>query len=497
MPAPALDVAILGFGPTGAALAKLLGEAGLSVVVIDREPAPVPLPRAVHFDGEVMRIFQSMGLDAALAAHVRPSGGMLYMSPEGECLIERKPATAPGPHGWMQNYLFHQPFLEATLREGVARHANVEVLLAHEAVGVTQTDEAARLALRAPDGGPRTVEAKWVVGCDGARSLVRAAMGVGQDDLGLHQPWLVVDVVLKRPVHALPHATVQYCEPARPTTYVNVVGDRRRWEIMLMPGDVPDAMVTDDAVWSLLGRWITPEDAVLERRAVYTFHSLIAQAWRHGRLLLAGDAAHQTPPFLGQGMCAGIRDAANLAWKLARVVKGGAKPTLLDTYATEREPHVRAFIDLAVRLGDIIQTTDPAVAAERDRRFRAGGPEQMINLSPALGPGFHVGAAPAGEIFPQPLTLGGARLDAVIGNAFAVIGTELALSQVDARTRSAWAAIGAKVVDAEAAGAERWLGERGLVAVLLRPDRYVAATARSVDELVERSAVIAGRLFAG
>ena len=440
------DVAIVGYGPTGATLANLLGQQGLRVVVLERDAVSPPLPRAVHFDGEVMRIFETAGLAPALLPLIRPSGGMRYVNTSGVVMIERKPALGTGPHGWANNYLFHQPNLERTLRTGAERFPHVEVFLSEEVTAIAQDVEGVQLTTK-----NRTIRARYAVGCDGARSLVRQAIGSGQHDLGLHQPWLVVDVQLQREVD-LPEQTVQYCDPARPTTFVKVGGDRRRWEIMLMPGDDPERMTQPETVWRLLSPWLAPSDARLERGAVYTFHSLIAKRWRDRRLFIAGDSAHQTPPFLGQGMCAGIRDAANLAWKFA-------DEALLDSYQSEREPHVRVFIEEALRLGSILQTTDPQVAEARDRRFLESGKEEMINLSPPLGPGFHAGG---GDIFPQPVLPDGRRLDEAIGGyCFAVLCPKS--FSIDT---------GLKVIPFEAPEA-----------IVLRPDRYVYGQARSSKEL--------------
>jgi 3-(3-hydroxy-phenyl)propionate hydroxylase len=464
------DVAIVGYGPTGATLANLLGAQGLRVAVVEREPDLLPLPRAVHFDGEVMRLFETAGLAARIAPLVRPSGGMRYVNTAGRVMLERAPAVGAGPHGWSNNYLFHQPDLEYALRDGAERRPGVRVLLAHEATSLEQDRDGVTVGVtRLADGKPLALRADRVVGCCGARSIVRQAIGSGHDDLGLHQPWLVVDVVLERDVD-LPEQTVQYCDPARPVTFVKVTGRRRRWEIMLMPGDAPDEMTREETVWRLLAPWLGPGDARIERGALYTFHSLVATRWRDRRLLIAGDAAHQTPPFLGQGMCAGIRDAANLAWKLARVAKGRAPEALLDTYQSEREAHVRVFIETAVRLGGIIQTTDPRVAAERDRRFLATGKEEIVNLSPRLGPGAHAGAAPAGEIFPQPRLADGRRLDAAIGGyRFALLAARDAMSAALA-ARCGASDVAAVVADGEVA---EWLGGHGARAALLRPDRYI------------------------
>jgi 3-(3-hydroxy-phenyl)propionate hydroxylase len=445
------DVAIVGCGPVGALLANLLGQAGLSVDIHDREAGIHALPRAVHFDGEVMRIFQAAGLAEAIAAVTRTSSrGMHFIDAMGRTLMVRRGIEGPGPHGWAGNWYFHQPTLERVLRDGLARFPNVRLHLGHEVALVGELD------------------ARYVVGCDGARSQVRRAIGSRAHDLDLHQPWLVVDLLCdpESPrVQSLPDYTVQLCDPARPMTIVNVGGKRRRWEIMLMAGDDPARFIEPDIFWPMMTKWLGPQDAVVERSAVYTFHSVVHEGWRKGRLLLAGDACHQTPPFLGQGMCAGMRDAANLAWKLAAVIKDGDPDALLDTYESERRPHVTAFIELAVRLGAIIQATDPTAVAERDRRF-AEGPQTFDFPQPQLGPGFRIDAPPpVGTIFPQPRLADGRLMDDAIGQRFAIVGdvSLLAHLQTDA-------------VQLPGVGAE-WLAQHRLRAALLRPDRYIYAVA--------------------
>ncbi|WP_420225423.1 bifunctional 3-(3-hydroxy-phenyl)propionate/3-hydroxycinnamic acid hydroxylase [Pigmentiphaga litoralis] len=321
------DVAIVGLGPSGAMLANLLGAAGVSVLVLERLPDVVPTPRAIHFDGEVMRAFQSIGLGDAVAAIARPGmEGMHFVNAAGRTLLVRRGSAGVGPHGCANNYYFHQPELERALRGGLGRYPNVQVRLGFELEAITPSGDGVMLEGRqvdAADAATQTFRARYVVGADGARSLVRKTMGSSRDDLGLHQPWLVFDVMLNPGVDLdLPRHTVQHCDPARPMTYCNVTDRRRRWEIMLMPGDDPAQLVQPDTLWKLVSRWVRPDQATLERAAIYTFHSVITQGWRKGRLLLAGDSAHQTPPFLGQGMCAGIRDAVNLAWKLAAVCRG-------------------------------------------------------------------------------------------------------------------------------------------------------------------------------
>ena len=484
--APIHDVAIVGLGPTGATLANLLGAAGLSVLVIDKEADVFPLPRAIHFDGEVLRIFQAAGLRDDVLAISRPGmQGMHFVNGAGQTMLIRGGTAALGLHGGANNYYFHQPQLEGVLRAGLRRFPNVEVRLQHTLTGIAQDADAATLAIHDQrTGGDITARARYVVGCDGARSPIRRHMGSPMVDLGLRQPWLVFDVVLEQAVD-LPDHTVQHCDPARPMTYCNVIGPRRRWEIMVLPDDDREALVQPDSLWRLVSPWVRPGQARLERAAIYTFHSVIAQGWRQGRLLLAGDACHQTPPFLGQGMCAGIRDAANLAWKLDAVLTRQAPPALLDTYESERAPHVRTLIELAVSLGNIIQTTDPQRAAERDAKFRAGQPEIFELPATLLGHGAFDSApgTPAGRPFPQPRLADGRLLDELLGRRCAVIGRDDTLAAASPATMERWRRAGAIVIDQPEPSLSEWLDAHHAQAVVLRPDRYIVGVARTGTDL--------------
>ena len=489
------DVVVIGYGPAGATLANLLGPIGLSVLVLDKEAGIYPLPRAIHFDGEVMRVFQNAGLRAEVEAISRPGlKGMHFVNAEGETLLIRGGTTPQGPHGCASNYYFHQPELEQVLRTGTQRFANVQVKLRHEVTQVQDQGDEVTLTVRDLNAGQdQVVRARYVVGCDGARSPLRLAMGSPMVDLGLKQPWLVFDVRLKEGAPERPDHTVQYCDPARPMTWCNVTGNRRRWEIMVLPSDDPAELVKPKTLWKLVSRWMTPEHAELERAVIYTFHSLIAEGWRKGRLLIAGDAAHQTPPFLGQGMCAAVRDVANLAWKLAAVLRGQASDTLLDSYESERSPHVHAFIGLAVKLGDVIQTTDPEAARARDAKFKAGQPEIFEFPAPGLGPGLVQGPAPAGQFFPQPTLADGTRLDDQVGARFAIVGSSALWTQTSAEDRTRWAAANAMMLDADGEPALRdWLQAQGCAGVVIRPDRYVLGVAQNAAELATLVEAIPG-----
>jgi 3-(3-hydroxy-phenyl)propionate hydroxylase len=467
------DVVVVGCGPTGATLANLVGAQGVSVLVADRATEVMQIPRAVHIDGETMRVFQATGLAAQLMAIMRPGRDMEWVDARGETLLVRTGLQGLGPQGWHNDYYLHQPQLEAVLRGGLDRFANVAMAGGLEVLGCREHDDSVVLQCRDLLAGcDREVRARWVVGCDGARSLVRNWIGGGQEDLGEHQAWLVVDGLLQHPLD-LPEHTVQHCDPQRPATSIYVHPLRRRWEIMLMPGDDPRAMARPEIVWKLLGRWVKPGQAELERAAVYTFHSLLADRWQRGRLLLAGDAAHQTPPFLGQGLCAGIRDASNLAWKLAAAVR---QPVLGDalvaTYGPERRPHARAFIALAVEVGKVIQVLDPVEANERDRRLKAQG-LRFAFPTPQLGAGVHGGGELAGRIAPQGVLPDGKWLDDHVGQRFALLLDR----RLPADALGPWDGIcrqyGIVMLADPGDRLQRWLGDCDAVAVLLRPDRYV------------------------
>lgn len=446
------DVAIIGYGPVGATLANILGAAGLDVVVLEREAAAYHLPRAVHFDDEVMRVFQGLGLAEAILPLTITSPGMKFVDRYGALLLDWSRPQGIGPQGWHASYRFHQPALEDALRAGVARYPNVAV---RARTTVTAMQPAGRLETSA---GP--IHAHWVVGCDGANSLTRATIGEDFDDLGFDERWLVTDLILKRPRPDLGDHSIQFCDPARPATYVRGVGERRRWEIALRDGEAPENP------WPLLAPWITAEDATLERAAIYTFRSAVARKWRRDRLLIAGDAAHLTPPFMGQGMCAGLRDVANLGWKLVAVLRG-EDPALLDTYQAERAPHARAYIETAMRLGGLINTRAMALALGE----AAEGPVRMESIAPPLG-GY---TAPLGRPAPQPRLADGTLLDDRIGPRHAV------LLRGDMAETTALDGSGAVLVSDPSL--EPFLAANNALAALMRPDRQIVAFARTPDEL--------------
>ena len=480
------DVVIVGLGPTGAVLAGLLGLCGVNVVVLERERAILDLPRAVHFDGEVMRTFQAIGVADRVAAVSRINAGMRFVDPGGRLLLDWPRPQQVGPQGWYPSYRFHQPDLEAILRDRLRTMPNVGVLLGADAISIDQNAKCATVTYRKGDR-QQALAGSYVVGCDGARSLVRERITNQAEDLGFHERWLVVDLLLNAERPDLGDFTIQYCHPRTPATYVRGPGRRRRWEIAI--GDLPDAeAVAPKHIRQRLSRWLTPAEAAVERAAVYTFHSVISSSWRHGRLLIAGDAAHQSPPFMGQGMCAGIRDAANLAWKLALCIGNGHDDAMLDTYQSERHPHVRAFIEGAVDLGRLVNASDSEAALKSAFR-QPDGSYKMNTVSPRLGPGLWQAGSPAAGYISRQLRLRPAGLaDDRAGYGPALIA--------DGSLFARWAGrAGAEQKGmhvwntGDLDGAAEYLAELGTRAVAVRPDRYVHGTANGAAAL---DALVAG-----
>ncbi len=478
------DVAIIGLGPTGATLANLLGLCGLSVLVLEREAAAYHLPRAVHFDDEVMRVFQTIGLADEITKIVRVNPGMRFVDPAGKLLLDWPRPQVVGPQGWHASYRFHQPDLEKILRAGLERFERVEVRSRTELTGAE--DNGHSVTLRCQDLAKTeaySLEARYLVGCDGARSTVRGLIGTEMEDLGFQERWLVIDTLLKRPKPELGDHTIQHCDPARPATYVRCPGNRRRWEITVREEETAEEIASNESVWKLLRPWLSPAGAEIERKAVYSFRSAVAKSWRDGRLLIAGDAAHLTPPFMGQGMCAGIRDAANLAWKLALCAKSLADDSLLDSYQSERLPHAKTYIETAMRLGGLINTcgTEEALRAA----FPQGdGSARMESIAPPLGPGLTADRTQhRGRLFPQPLLSNGARLDDHCGYAPVLLASKSLLMDCRALVEKA-TTLGIAVLSSdEEDKLRRALEKLETKSVLLRPDRYILGTAGDSSEL--------------
>jgi 3-(3-hydroxy-phenyl)propionate hydroxylase len=473
------DVILVGYGPTSAILANLLGAKGWKVGVVERSQSVYELPRAVHFDAEVMRIFQHIGLAEKIGALTEKVRGMDLQNAGGDLLARYTSPSSTGKQGWHEGYMFHQPDLERTLREGVGRFPNVDVQLGTEIESVRTEEDGVGSVQGTGPAGPVSATARFVVGCCGARSITGHAIQTEVRDFGADRAWIVVDIRLLHDP-GLPDVTVQYCDPARPCTYVPSAGTLKRFELMLLPGESAPEMLAPERIGQLLGRWLQPADYALVRAAVYTFHATLATRWRKGPLFVCGDAAHQMPPFLGQGLGSGARDAANLAWKLDLVLRGVASDALLDTYQAERAPHVQALIESDLWLSNIIQTTDPHIAQLRDQQMSAtAGSSALVPPDPPLGSGLCDSSERSGRPFIQPTLAQGLLHDEILGKGFALIGA----IQPSDWARRVLDALGAHAVDQPADEVAAWLRELGATAVVVRPDRYVLASVRDVQGL--------------
>jgi len=521
-------VAVVGLGPVGATLALLLARAGIATLAIDREEEILPLSRAVALDDEALRVLQAAGIAGARAPALLTRQTVRFRSRDGAPLLDLPPRLSMTGHPALA--FFHQPELEGALRAELHRHPLVTLLLGHELEHFDQRTDGVTIRLRDRRSGTAFCrEVPWLLACDGASSTVRRRLGIRLRGITSRRRWLVVDV--QRPAGPDPAAFEFLCHPGRPTVGGALPGGRQRWEFMLLPGEDARAMVRPEVVRRLLARHPdTDADDVL-RAAVYTFHARVAERWRDGRVFLLGDAAHLSPPFAGQGLSAGLHDAHNLAWKIAVVVKGSAGPALLDTYATERRPHVAKLIALAVLLGLAVQTRRPRLAAIRDASLRALLRGRAVRAW-AVGGGWKppsrydrgfvrtgrsLSAAEGAQI-PQPeVAVEGALtqpLDDVLGPGFALVGlgTDPAAG-LDARSRATLDALSVRLVHvafgcgsptaADTCGVtrvrdlggalERCLQDDGASLVLVRPDRHVYAALRT-DELASAVAGLAAAL---
>jgi 3-(3-hydroxy-phenyl)propionate hydroxylase len=514
------DVLIVGFGPVGATLANLLARAGLRIAVVEAELGVYDKPRALTFDHEAMRIFQACGLAHRIAPCTGVHRGTYYLGMDGREIKRFVPMPPPFPLSWPPTITFVQPELERVLREGVAESETAEVLLGHRALAFSQDDHGVALRIRdRAREAERIIEGRWLVACDGANSFVRKQLDIAVEDLGFDEWWMVVDVLVEQPVELPPHS-VQYCWPARPSTFVPGPGNLRRWEIKLLPGEDPEAFGRHDNLVKQIGRFVDTSRVKIWRSAVYRFHALLAEHWRERRIFLMGDACHQTPPFLGQGMCAGIRDASNLAWKLAMVIQHGAPEPLLDTYEEERKPHVRKLVATAKEFGLIIGELDEAAARVRDERLRGQlerGEAETIRqrFVPNLTAGVidrDPQARAAGSLFVQPTVRHRAAsgdsvlLDDVLQSRF-LIATSSAQAQawLTAQSVALWRQLEGEriVIVAPEQSGDRvdsddpdvqifigtdslfadWMAQHGCSAVVVRPDRYVFGVATDAAQL--------------
>jgi 3-(3-hydroxy-phenyl)propionate hydroxylase len=496
------DVAVIGYGPTGATAANLLGQMGLRVLVVERDPDVYSRARAISTDEEVMRIWQSVGLADRLAVDMLPDRPLLFVDADGEPFVEMRIAPRGCAHPPQQ--FIYQPAVDHVLREGVARFPNVEVLLEHECLRVLNRNDGVELLI----GDLHTerlmrISASYVIAADGGASPTRGGLGVGYSGRTYAERWVVIDTKVLKAWDGVDHLRFR-CNPARPTVDCPTPLGHHRWEYPARAGEDDTVLVSDDAIWKVLGaQGITDANVEILRAVIYSHHVRIAERWRVGRVLLAGDAAHAMPPWIGQGMSAGVRDAANLCWKLAAVLTGQATERLLDSYEAERKPHVTEVTRRAVLVGRLITERRPTVARVRDTVMRAVSRlpgalyffQKLLWIPDArFRNGFFVrGPRAVGWQIPQPWVTGSegkpVRLDDVIGRRWAV----LHLGEPPAGV-GAWTAVGARTIPVDEPSLTRWMRTMRAAAVVVRPDGFIYAAGKSGEPLPAPPLVAAGRI---
>ncbi|TCC53365.1 bifunctional 3-(3-hydroxy-phenyl)propionate/3-hydroxycinnamic acid hydroxylase [Kribbella capetownensis] len=474
------DVAVVGAGPTGLALANLLAAQDVRVVLIDPNKIVCQHPRASHLDDETMRTFQQFGLSEAQQGYLVMDGYQI-MNQDGKLLFSWEISDGETDQAWLSDYMFFQPDFEAALRGRLATSKNVDLLLGWDLVDLADDGTAVTLDVRQRrSDAEKSVTAAFVVGCDGANSFVRQRLAPDLVDFDGDERSLIIDVVKFKPAAGLSETIGTIVSGTRPFTHMPIVAPMSRFEFMLLADEDRETYEDPAMVYSLLEPWMEPGSYRITRSDVYLWHACVAAKWRVGRVLLAGDAAHQMPPMLGQGMCSGIRDAANLAWKLALVLRGTAGDGLLDSYEPERAPHVREMVVESTRLAKNIaalgQGQAPPKEADGEVADKAHPP-----IEPAIGGDADLPMA--GQLAPQPRLRDGRRLDDAVGFVFTLLAPGEVLGGVDESTRQRWKRMGVVPVRVEDLEPSDWLDTHQVTGILVRPDRYVFAGFRSAEEL--------------
>ncbi|MEU7723465.1 bifunctional 3-(3-hydroxy-phenyl)propionate/3-hydroxycinnamic acid hydroxylase [Streptomyces tibetensis] len=496
-----VSVVIIGAGPVGVTAALLLARRGVRTVVLERHQDVYPLPRAVAADDEVRRILQAAGVEGEFTAITRPANGLRLLDARHRVMAEFR-RSEHGLHGYPQTSMFDQPELERLLRDALARRPECELRGGVEVTGVgPDTGGPVRVTYRDESGGEHQLWAEAVLGCDGANSLTREAVGAVWEDLRFEECWNVIDVRTTADVRCW-EGVDQVCDPDRPATFMRVGEDRYRWEFRMRDGQ--------ETLRGLLAPWLPPSydgDFEIIRETQYTFRARVADRWRSGRVFLLGDAAHLTPPFIGQGLCSGLRDAYNLTWKLARVLGQGGDERLLDTYESERKPHARHVIRLAVAMGWAMTGGQDGAAALRRRLLavacRIPGLTTAVrrDLSPPLTAGplvrRRIRRGLAGTLCPQPWITADARpirLDELLGDSFTILTAADPWPSLNALAQ----ALGTRAIPVTGLGDDgtltAWLRAGRAEAVLLRPDHVVMdivpAGARTFTDVATWSALL-------
>lgn len=485
------EVAVIGLGPIGLTLATLLAAKGIRVAAIDPNRLVCQHPRATHIDDETMRTLQTVGADSLEPQFLRMTGYTLRKEDGTPFMVHEWPFTTTDQE-WLSDYMFHQPDFESQLRGRLATDPNVDLWLGWEVNAIEQFKDEVVLSLEQQESARvATLRAAYVIGSDGANSFVRKWMASEVEDFHASQRSLIVDIfAFEQPKDLPATACFVLCRSLLPLTYVPIHPPMLRFELMLGSEHQAHEMEDPNYVYKMLSPWISPGKYRIMRTDAYEWHSLLVRGWRRKRVFVAGDAAHTMPPMLGQGMCSGLRDAANLAWKLALVIQGLSPENLLDTYESERSPHVQGYIVESAKLGNLVEAIGKGVIPD------LGNPEHVERERPLLGPGLTDEPKGAiGRLAPQPRSGDGRRLDDVAGYNFTIVGSSTTIDAVDDDARATWRRLGAVVLSESGSVVDQWLAASGADAAIIRPDRYAFALTKGPKDLALATGRLAERVL--
>ena len=466
------DVTIVGLGPAGGTLANLLAMHDFSILILDREKSFYPLPRAVHFDDEIMRVFQTIGITKEFLKHTIINKGTKFVNSKDKVILDWPRPKKITDNGWYPSYRFHQPDLEKKLRKKLKNYKKVSIQQNSEVIKIKNSKNHVDITyLNINNHKEHIVKSKYVIGCDGANSITRKQMKTKMDNLGFTQKWAVVDLILKKKKNNLPDRTIQYSNPKQPATYCRNVGRRRRWEFAIKKNHSDKKVLSDNYIWNFLKPWLNKSEAIIERKTIYTFESAIARKWRKGRVFIAGDAAHLMPPFMGQGMCAGIRDASNLAWKIANCIRNKFDDKLLNTYQSERSLNVKEYIETTMRMGAFVNAVESIQITDNIKSDNKGI-KSMQSIKPKLGKGLgNLNDRNRGKTFPQFKLKNNKTLD----DHFSKKGMIILSSEIKHKNLKNYSLLKVKNLS----NVSKYLKNINSKAILVRPDRFILASARS------------------
>ena len=470
------DIAIVGLGPAGGTLANLLAMHDFSILILDREKSFYPLPRAVHFDDEIMRVFQTIGITKEFLKHTIINKGTKFVNSKEKVILDWPRPKKITDNGWYPSYRFHQPDLEKQLRKKLKKYKKVFIEQNSEVKKITNSKNHVDIVYTNTRNHKKYyVRSKYLVGCDGANSVTRKQMKTKMDNLGFTQKWAVVDLILKKKKNNLPDRTIQYSNPKQPATYCRNVGKRRRWEFAIKKNQSDKKVLSENYIWNFLKPWLNKSEAIIERKTIYQFESAIAQKWRKGRIFIAGDAAHLMPPFMGQGMCAGIRDASNLAWKIATCLRVKHNDTFLNTYQSERSLNVREYIETTMRMGEFVNAVESIQITDNIRSDNKGI-KSMQSIRPKMGKGLgNLKDKNRGKIFPQFKLNKNRSLD----DNFSKKGILILSTDIKTKVSKNYTLLNSKKFKKLSV----YLKNINTKAVIVRPDRFILGSANSNQEI--------------